>query len=414
MSAISFLASLVGWQKKHPTALEEEKPYVFQYGEHSNRLAPTIAAAKSRLAYATPEGIRWSNADVSENPAAISHYGVHDTGVSCLAVTGSGRAVVGMIVGENDHDAALRNVNVMEDGKPTPVWTRGPADAEDVDPAPYRRRPAMGRELKPGTTKSGARCRLPSTAKAAASHRRIIRDGNDSFCRERSMNRSEPLRSLGPKFMPTRPTMHIYDIDGKESRKFGPEHFLLRSGAIWRSRETAPRCSLIRIIGPVPDWAASPIFRRMTMRRTLYVLPVNSGDRAGDPLSRRDFGCGHRRTSHGRRVLEWPGLFVGRESTADQIAGGWDRCRRRESGADVGGRESDSLSRPRSACCACSMETDMSYGKTISPSPRNMAKGHGCTRSIRRRKLVPAFGETPAAAIPATPEISSSSKRRMA
>jgi glyoxylase-like metal-dependent hydrolase (beta-lactamase superfamily II) len=256
----------------------EEKPLVFQYGEHSNHLAPRIAAAKNRLAYATPEGIRWSDAGALGNSPVISRYGLHDARVSCLAVTASGRAVVGMIVGENDHDAGLRNLNVLEDGKPSPIWMRGPADAKDVESAPAPPPAGYG----PRTKIKDEKIWCPLSVAIDREGRRVASadyQGWERFVLPRTLDESlRPLRGLGPKLMPTRPTIHIYDVDGKVSRKYGPETF---AAPVWCDLAfTGDGASVLAYphhwnchgLGGQPNLPADDD------SRTLYVLPVNTGD----------------------------------------------------------------------------------------------------------------------------------------
>lgn len=258
-------------------AANDFRPLVFQYGEHSNHLAPALVAAGSNLGLIRPEGVRWFGAGENDDSGTLSHYGHHDARVSCRAASAGGRLAVGWVVGEADRDAGvLRNVILMEEGKPLPLWARPAGACKETDMPPA---PAPGR-YGPLTQTRDERIWAPLSIAIDREGKRVAvadYEGYERFVLPRTPDeRLLPFRSIGVRFNPSRPTVRIYDA-GQEVRRFDPASFekagwldLAFSGSgdviayphHWASRGLAARPFL-----PADDDA-----------RTLYLLSAKSGE----------------------------------------------------------------------------------------------------------------------------------------
>ena len=240
--------------------INDFRPLLFQYGEHSNHFAPAIAAVGRALALLRPEGIRWFGAaGLTIRATSVSRYGQFEARISSSAAAANGRLAVGWVVGENDnHAAVLQNVAVLEEGKPLPVWVRTVQACKDVDSAAA---PAAGL-YGPHTQLRDERVWAPfSIAIDPQGVRIAVADyqGYERFVLPRTPDEAlRPARSLGhSRFTPSRPTIHVYDVGGKEVRRFPtPLVFPNPAGSIWPTR-VRRNCLRTRIIGPVAVWRAT-------------------------------------------------------------------------------------------------------------------------------------------------------------
>jgi glyoxylase-like metal-dependent hydrolase (beta-lactamase superfamily II) len=260
------------------------RPLLFQYGEHSNHLAPAIAAAGRQLALLRPDGVRWLGTGGIDEVERGSRYGHHDARVSSCAGTelaegaAGSRLAVGWVVGEKDSaEEVLRNLAVFEAGKTSPVWVRAAQDCKDVEPAPTLAAGLYG----PHTQLRDERVWAPLSIAVDPKGVRVAAadyQGYERFVLPRTPDESlRPPRRLGIRFTPSRPTIHVYDVGGGEVRRFDAAGFarpgwfdlafngteeVLAYPHHWASRGLAGRPLL-----PADDDA-----------RTLYLLSLKTGD----------------------------------------------------------------------------------------------------------------------------------------
>lgn len=253
-------------------------PLLFQYGEHSNHYARSMAMVGGRLALAAMDGVRWSDPSAPGSDRFTTHFGKRSSPVSAFAPGPEGRAVIGTIVHEEDGGAGMQNIAILEDGKALPAWSREPGDAKDVEPAGA---------LEPGLYGPHAQIRDQrvwgplSVAMDRAGKQVAAADyqGYERFVLPRTPDEAlHPLRSLGVRFTSSRPAVHVYDEQGKLIRTFAPSTFekpfwgdltflengdkLLAYPHHWASRGLAGQPCL-----PADDDA-----------KTLYVLSIRDGD----------------------------------------------------------------------------------------------------------------------------------------
>ncbi len=259
------------------TSINDFRPMLFQYGDHSNHLAPALVAGPT-LGLLRPEGIGWFATGAGGKPDRVSRYGQFQARISACAVTPTGRVAVGWVVTEKNRAAGvLQNVAVFEEGKPKPLWSRPAQACKDADP-PAAPTPGV---YGPHTQVQDNRVWAPlSIAIDRQGEQVAVADyeGYERFVLPRTADESlRRLRSIGLRFTPSRPTIHVYDDTGEEIRKFAPTSFA-KPGWFDIAFTAAGDLLAFPHHWPSRGLAGRPLLPADDDAKTLYLLSLKTGD----------------------------------------------------------------------------------------------------------------------------------------
>src|SRR6516162_2584054 len=209
-----------------PEKIQQEGPWFFHYGDHSNH--PTMKLARAKNATALLAGNQVVIHRKNKEPVSV-RLPINDPDASVsLAVDESGWAVVGATTRES---APRDNLYLIDPDKKKPVWTR--AANKEVEKAPA---PEKGQYGTP-TLPDGTHAELPqrdekvwaplSVAIRSAGAKKLIAvadyQGWQRWVRSSATMKKE---NQGLRFMPTKPTITVYDDSGKIVQRFAVEKFL--------------------------------------------------------------------------------------------------------------------------------------------------------------------------------------------
>jgi glyoxylase-like metal-dependent hydrolase (beta-lactamase superfamily II) len=196
----------------------QEGPWFFHYGDHSNH--PTMKLARAKNATALLAGNQVVIYRTGKDPATIRlPVNDPDTCVS-LAIDENGWAVVGTTAHES---AAGNNLYLIDPDQKKPVWSR--AVNKDVENAPALKKSQYGTPTLP----DGMRKELPqrdekvwaplSVAIHSSGGKRLIAavdyQGWQRWVRSSATMKDD---NQGLRFMPTKPTITVYDEAGKDGK----------------------------------------------------------------------------------------------------------------------------------------------------------------------------------------------------
>jgi metallo-beta-lactamase class B len=208
-----------------PAKVPQEGPWFFHYGDHSNH--PTMKLARAKHATALLAGNQVVIHRKDREPARV-RLPITDPDASvALAVDESGWAVVGATTRAG---APGDNLFLIDPDKKKPVWAR--AANKEVEPAPALEKGQYGTPTLP----DGTRAELPQRDEKVwaplsvaihsdgANKRIAVADyqGWQRWVRSSATMKEE---NQGLRFVPTRPTVTVYDESGKAVRRFGAEEF---------------------------------------------------------------------------------------------------------------------------------------------------------------------------------------------
>jgi hypothetical protein len=286
---------------------------LWQYGEHSNHLPRISCWAGNRWVVAGDQDVCWmSPGDSSTVERAPIGPGL----TTAMAASPSGVAVVGRfavgfyytpgeaaqhagelatIVGDRvggSRRPAFQNLVVVKADKQKPVvWSR--PVSTDVAPSPAPEQGIYGPSVPPH---EDSKFQAPlSVAIDRAGERIAVADyeGWQRVFHPRDGSQDIPF---GVRFMPSRPTIHLYDVHGNVIRRIGPKMF---SDALW--------CDLAfsldgrTLIASPHNWTSrglggQPILPADENARTLYTCDIASGEiretRFPDTISSVDSDAG--------------------------------------------------------------------------------------------------------------------------
>ncbi|HEY3322828.1 MAG TPA: FG-GAP-like repeat-containing protein [Planctomycetota bacterium] len=258
--------------------------FMFHYGEHSNHIPNVSHWAGGRWVVAGDDVVHWlplPEAPPAGTPAPpaldetrgaqSAHLGAGVT--TAFAASPSGVVAVGRFVGQAQRTEKFRDLLLLNPKKPGAiVWSREPSADAAVSPEPekgvYGPATPPYRDVKFVAPLALALSTASDQLAVAdyAGWQRVFspRDGSDSI-------------HFGTRFMPSRPTIHIYDAAGKTIRRIGPESF---SEPFWCDLTFSPDGSKL-LIWP-HNWASrglggQPLLPADEKCRTLYVLDIASG-----------------------------------------------------------------------------------------------------------------------------------------
>jgi metallo-beta-lactamase class B len=206
----------------------------FHYGDHSNHVTRLLLRAESLSAVIDGDQVHWLDA---RGVSATTTFPLRDTAIPVAAASGAGGVVVvGTTAAPSNKDRAPPNLHVLHPSRSKPLWSR-PLNAETAE-AP---RPEKGRYGTP-TLPDGRREELPQRDEkvwaplAVAVH---VAPGEDALTGKRLVAAADyqgwqrwvrssatgKEQNLGVRFMPARPTITVYDQDGKPVRQFAQDAF---------------------------------------------------------------------------------------------------------------------------------------------------------------------------------------------
>jgi metallo-beta-lactamase class B len=209
-----------------PGQIKQEGPWFFHYGDHSNH--PTMKLARAKNATALLAGNQLIVYRKDKEPATI-RVPVSDPDASVsLAVDEHGWAVVGAT--SRDREGAGHNLFLFDPDQKKPVWSR--AANKDVEKAPALERGLYGTPTLP----DGTRAELPqrdekvwaplSVAIHGDGAKKLIAvadyQGWQRWVRSSATMKDE---NQGLRFVPTKPTITVYDEAGQKRQALSAEKF---------------------------------------------------------------------------------------------------------------------------------------------------------------------------------------------
>jgi metallo-beta-lactamase class B len=306
----------------------------FHYGDHSNHVTRLLSAALSFTVVLDGDQVHWPEEGLTAT------FPLPEAAVPvALASGGRGVAVVGTAVGRSKKGTRPTNLHVVQSANPKILWSR-PVNS-DTDAAP---RPEKGRYGTP-TLPDGRRDELPQRDEevwaplAVAVHLGLGEDivkvprlvaaadyqGWRRWVRSSATGQEE---GLGVRFMPSRPTITIYDRDGQAVRRIAPDTF---AHPFWCDLRFSPDGK--RLLVSPHSWtsrglAGQPRLPADDHAEDLYVLDVVSGKvgRLTFPDAIADLAV----TLRGAALSCWDGrIYLLSESNLAEA--------KRPAGIDVGG-----------------------------------------------------------------------------
>ncbi|MBM4042707.1 MAG: MBL fold metallo-hydrolase [Planctomycetes bacterium] len=202
--------------------------FLFHYGDHSNHLPPVARWAGEHWVVAGDDRLWWLSP--AEGTAEVAHLGAGVT--TAFAASRSGRAVVGRFLGVGEQAAKLPNLLVLERGKAKAVWSRPAVDTKDEVAVPHshilknvRMTPEKGVYGPPAPPCEDRRFSVPLAVAIDDAGEQVAVADYEGWQRVFRPRDGGPEVPSVPRIMPSRPTIHVYDADGKTIRRVGPEAF---------------------------------------------------------------------------------------------------------------------------------------------------------------------------------------------
>jgi glyoxylase-like metal-dependent hydrolase (beta-lactamase superfamily II) len=260
-----------------PETIKQEGPWFFHYGDHSNH--PTMKLARSRDTTALLVGNQVVIHRKNKEPSIV-RLPINDPDATVsLAVDDSGWAVVGATTRAS---AAVANLYLIDPDQKKPVWSR--AVNREVEKAPALEKGQYGTPTLP----SGKREELPqrdekvwaplSVAIYSTGGKRLIAAADYQGWQRwvySSATRKEDNQGL--RFMPTRPTITVYDDTHQVVQRFAADEF---QAAFWCDMQFAEDGK--RLVVWPHSWkcrglAGQSILPTDDHADTLYSLDIASG-----------------------------------------------------------------------------------------------------------------------------------------
>jgi glyoxylase-like metal-dependent hydrolase (beta-lactamase superfamily II) len=304
-----------------PEKVGQQGPWFFHYGAHSNH--PTMRLARARNATALLAGNQVVIHRKDKEPASV-RLPINDPDASVsLAVDESGWAVVGATTRGG---VPGNNLYLIDPDKRKPVWTRAANKEVEKAPAPER-----GRYGTP-TLPDGTRAELPqrdekvwaplSVAIHSGGAKKLIAvadyQGWQRWVRSSATMKEE---NQGLRFMPTRPTITVYDGSGKTVRRFAAGGFTAPFWCTTRFSADGKRLDVWTRHWRCRGLAGQPTLPTDAHAGTLYRLSMANGkvgSRTG-PAAFSDIATNDR---GGIVASTWDGRLVGGERAEGPKIGG--------------------------------------------------------------------------------------------
>ena len=252
----------------------------FHYGDHSNHVTRLLARHESFLAVVNGDQVRWLSGAGTAAPAT---FPLAEGAIPiAVAISPDGAVVVGTTATHSKKAAATANLHVLEWSRRRPLWSRAANTRTAETP-----RPEKGLYGTP-TLPDGRKQELPQRDEkiwaplAVAVHgvgaKRLVAAADyQGWRRWVRSSATRNYENLGVRFMPARPTVTVYDRQGKVLRRFGPDSFAhpfwceLRFSANGKQLLAWPHSWTSRGL------AGQPLLPADEDARDLYVLDIATG-----------------------------------------------------------------------------------------------------------------------------------------
>jgi len=245
----------------------------FHYGDHSNHLGIFLRSAGKTAAAAIGNQVAWLSEKPADGQRRLQWQQHGDSVTTAFAVSPSGRVVVGCTASPVGEGGAVPNLFLIEPAARNPLWSR-PASTDTSD-APA---PEQGVYGPPAPAYADTKVWAPLAAAIDREGKLAAAADYQGWQRQFAPQGIRRGESYGVRFTPSRPTVTVYDAEGKSVRRFGPETF---QEAFW--------CDLAfshdgaRLLAFPHNWtcrglAGQAILPADENARSLYVLPVGKGE----------------------------------------------------------------------------------------------------------------------------------------
>ncbi len=207
-----------------PVKIAQDGPWFFHYGDHSNHPTMRLARARNVTAILAGNQVVLHRKDKETATAPLPLHDP-DAGVA-LAADANGWAVVGATT----HNRAGMNLYVLDPDQKKPAWSR--SANTDVEAAAAPEKGLYGAPTLP----DGRREELPQRDEkvwaplavaihTAGPHKLIAAADYQGWQRWVRSSATMKDENQGLRFMPTRPTITVYDETGRVLRRFAPDSF---------------------------------------------------------------------------------------------------------------------------------------------------------------------------------------------
>jgi len=263
--------------------------FLFHYGDHSNHLPRVSRWAGDRWVVAGDDRLYWLSPSDS-TLVQMAHLGQGAT--TAMAANADGLVVVGRACNTEQPTDPFRSLLVLNPDKPKPLaWSRSVSN--DVESS---RKPERGDYGPPVAPYEDVRFQAPLAVAVDTRGDRIAVADYEGWQRVFRPRDGSVDKPFGTRFMPSRPTVHIYDAEGNTVRRVGPDAF---PEAFW--------CNLTfsidgqKLLVWPHNWTGrglggQPFLPADESACTLYVLDISSGGiqavRFPDAISSVDTGGG--------------------------------------------------------------------------------------------------------------------------
>jgi metallo-beta-lactamase class B len=244
--------------------------FLFHYGAHSNHLPGVSRWAGDQWVVAGDDRLHWLSPSDS-TLVRVAHLGQGTT--TALAVNADGLVVVGRACNTEPPSDQFQDLLVLDADKPEPLlWSR--PVSSDAEPSPKPEKGVYGPPVPPY---EDVRFQAPLAVAVDTTGARIVVADYEGWQRLFHQRDGSADRPFGTRFMPSRPTIHIYDAKGNTVQRIGPDTF---PEAFW--------CNLTFSVGGRKllvwphNWTSrglggQPFLPADKGARTLYVLDMASG-----------------------------------------------------------------------------------------------------------------------------------------
>ena len=193
---------------KTTLASPRHDPWFFHYGDHSNHLATPLRAAGGQPVAVVDDRVVWFAAPSGAARRQVRFARQTASVVTAFAVGADGKVVLGCSAGRADGKGAPGNLFVIEPDGKAPAWSR--PICTDAEAAPTMEEARHG---PPAPVIAARKIWAPLAVALDTKRGRIAAADYQGWARR------------GVRFMPSRPTVHVYDRQGKLIRRFGAESF---------------------------------------------------------------------------------------------------------------------------------------------------------------------------------------------
>ncbi|MHB1033852.1 MAG: FG-GAP-like repeat-containing protein [Pirellulales bacterium] len=197
------------------------RDFFFHYGEHSNHVPRVSCSAGQQWVVADDERVSW----VSNDGAVVAQAPLGQGTTMAVAASPGGLVVVGRLAGGSE-SAMSRGLLVLRPDKAKPiVWARDVGT--DVARSPRPEPGVYGPAVPPY---DDVKFQAPLSVAIDRSGKHVAVADYEGWQRTFHPRDGREDIAFGTRFMPSRPTIHVFGVEGKLLRRIGPEAF---GGPLW-------------------------------------------------------------------------------------------------------------------------------------------------------------------------------------